>query len=91
MPKVTPVRMLARPEKTNVEEREMEELMVRAIIRGSRVPRSPNDPESSAKGEERRVLTLWRATRRKWEMKDVIFDVDAQVGLMNAPLTVSLD
>jgi hypothetical protein len=60
IPKVRPVRMLARPEKTNVEGREMELVSVRAIIRGRRVPRSPKDPESSAKGEERRGIVMGR-------------------------------
>lgn len=59
------MRILARPEKTRVEEREMEEERVRAIVRGRRVPRSPKEPEISEKGEERRVVRLWwRVWRR---------------------------
>lgn len=58
MPKKTPVRIFQRPEKTRVVEREMELLTANAIISGSRVPRSPRDPEISARGDVCNVLTL---------------------------------
>lgn len=58
MPKTTPVMMLKIPEKTRVVDIDIELLTASAIIRGSRVPRSPNDPEISDSGEFRRVETL---------------------------------
>lgn len=57
--------MLARPEKTRVEGREMEEVRVRAIIKGRSVPRSPREPESSERGEKRRVERLWEVILRR--------------------------
>jgi hypothetical protein len=57
-PKHIPVNMFHRPEKTRVVEREMELLTARAIMSGSKVPRSPNDPDISVRGLFRRVLTL---------------------------------
>lgn len=57
--------MLARPEKTRVLGKEMECVMVRAIINGRSVPRSPREPESSERGDVRRVLTLCLVTRRR--------------------------
>lgn len=62
------MRILARPEKTKVEEKEIEPCRVRASRRGRSVPRSPRDPDSSEKGEERMVLRLWLVTRRRWEV-----------------------
>jgi hypothetical protein len=58
MPKATPVRMFQSPENTKVVESDIELLTARAIIKGRRVPRSPNDPEISDKGELRKVATL---------------------------------
>jgi hypothetical protein len=58
IPKTTPVSMFHRPENTRVVDREIELLTARAIISGSRVPRSPREPEISATGELRKVLTL---------------------------------
>lgn len=71
-PKKRPVRMLARPENTRVDGREMEDVRVRAIIKGRRVPRSPREPESSARGAERRVERLWRVIRRRWVEKPML-------------------
>jgi hypothetical protein len=58
IPKTTPVRIFHRPEKTKVVESDIELLTARAIMSGSRVPRSPKDPEISDKGELRKVATL---------------------------------
>ncbi len=62
IPKAIPVKIFHKPEKTNVVDNDMELLTARAIISGSRVPRSPSDPEISDKGELRKVATLlaWR-------------------------------
>ena len=49
MPKNTPVRMFHNPEMTSVLDRLMELLTASAIMRGSRVPRSPKAPETSAR------------------------------------------
>jgi hypothetical protein len=59
IPKVTPVNMFQRPEKTRVVDRDIELLTASAIIRGSRVPKSPNEPEISERGELRKVATLF--------------------------------
>jgi hypothetical protein len=59
MPNATPEYTFARPVKRSVEGNEMEPVRVRATIRGRRVPRSPREPESSGRGCERRVWTLW--------------------------------
>jgi len=59
MPKRMPVRMLARPEMNRVEGREMEEVRVRAMRRGRRVPMSPREPEISVRGVVRMVERLW--------------------------------
>jgi hypothetical protein len=58
MPKTTPVKILKIPEKTRVVPKEIELLTARAIIKGRRVPRSPKEPEISAKGDRRKVETL---------------------------------
>jgi hypothetical protein len=58
IPKATPVKIFHRPENTSVVDNDIELLTARAIISGSRVPRSPSDPEISDKGELRRVATL---------------------------------
>jgi hypothetical protein len=43
--------MFHKPEKMRVVESDIELLTARAIMRGSRVPRSPNDPEISERGD----------------------------------------
>jgi len=64
LPKAIPVRTFHKPEKTNVVESEIELFTASAIINGRRVPRSPKEPDISAKGDLRRVETLlvwsWR-------------------------------
>ena len=50
MPKTRPVRMLARPLKTSVLERETARIWVRAMRMGRRVPMSPKEPDISVKG-----------------------------------------
>ena len=59
IPKSTPVNTFQKPEKTRVVDNEIELLIARAIIRGSRVPRSPSDPEISDRGNFRKVATLF--------------------------------
>jgi hypothetical protein len=65
MPKTTPVNMFHSPENTSVVERDIESWRASAIIKGRRVPRSPRDPEISAKGDLRSVDTLFEWIRRK--------------------------
>jgi hypothetical protein len=67
MPKTIPVIMFHSPENTSVVERDIESWRVSAIIKGRRVPRSPRDPEISAKGVLRNVDTLFEWIRRKSE------------------------
>jgi hypothetical protein len=50
--------MFHRPENTRVVESDIELLTARAIMSGRRVPRSPREPEISAKGDLRKVETL---------------------------------
>lgn len=50
--------MFHSPEKTKVVESDIELLTARVIIRGRSVPRSPNEPEISARGDLRNVETL---------------------------------
>lgn len=59
IPKNTPVSMFHRPENTRVVDREIELLIASVIMRGRRVPRSPNDPEISERGAFRKVATLF--------------------------------
>jgi hypothetical protein len=54
-----PVSTFHRPEKTSVEDNEMELLIARVIMRGRRVPKSPNDPEISERGDFRKVEALF--------------------------------
>ena len=51
--------MFHKPENTRVVDNDMELLTARAIMRGSKVPRSPNDPEISDRGDLLRVATLF--------------------------------
>lgn len=66
MPKQTPVKMFQRPENTSVVDSEMDLLTAKAIISGNNVPRSPREPEISARGLFRSVVTLlmWRCRMR---------------------------
>ena len=50
IPNAMPVSMLAAPVKSKVEGSDIEFVMTRAVISGSRVPRSPSEPENSARG-----------------------------------------
>ena len=65
MPKKMPVRMLASPEKTRVEEGEIRLSRVRAAKMGKNVSMSPKAPEISRRGRERRVEVLWAWVRRR--------------------------
>lgn len=58
IPNITPVSMFHNPENTSVVDSEIELLTASAIISGSRVPKSPRDPEISAKGRAFSVATL---------------------------------
>jgi len=82
MPKPMPVRILAAPVNRRVEGREIEFWIVRAVIKGRRVPRSPREPESSARGWVRRVRRLWRVVWRRWERKERDFICEAMVFLV---------
>ena len=66
MPKARPVAMFARPENTRVDVRLIEPVSVNAIINGKSVPRSPNEPDSSARGCLRSVCRLYALLRRRW-------------------------
>ncbi len=63
MPNTAPVTMLKTPENTRVDDRSMEPCSARAIISGSKVPRSPRAPEISAAGDSRSVRRLCRLRR----------------------------
>lgn len=56
--------MLKMPVKTSVLPRSIDPCAARAIMSGSKVPRSPNDPETSAHGAARKVEKLFRLMRR---------------------------
>jgi hypothetical protein len=58
LPKAIPVKIFHSPLKTRVVESDIEPLTARAIISGKRVPRSPREPEISARGDFRKVATL---------------------------------
>jgi hypothetical protein len=68
IPKNTPVRIFHKPERTRVVDKEIELLTARVIMRGSRVPRSPNEPEISDRGDFRSVATLFACKRRILDM-----------------------
>jgi hypothetical protein len=63
-PNVTPVKMFAAPVNNNVDGNEIEFVMTSAVMSGSKVPRSPREPDSSASGCDLTVLKLWRWTCR---------------------------
>jgi hypothetical protein len=50
IPNATPVAIFAIPEKTKVADKDMLFVKVRAMSKGSKVPRSPRAPESSFSG-----------------------------------------
>lgn len=56
--------MFHRPENTKVDESDIDLFIARVIIIGSRVPRSPKDPEISERGDLRKVETLLALTAR---------------------------
>lgn len=82
MPKVTPVIIFVRPENTKVAERDIDFVKVRAMSSGRRVPRSPREPESSARGFERRVLKLCALMRRRRAPRTVIM-IELSIFCMN--------
>ena len=59
MPNVTPVTTFHKPEKTSVVDSDIELLTARAIISGSKVPRSPREPLISDRGDRRKVARLF--------------------------------
>jgi hypothetical protein len=69
IPKITPVRILNSPENTKVDGRLIEPCNARAIMSGSRVPRSPRAPEISATGDSKSMRRLYRLRRTSSEMK----------------------
>ena len=70
IPKAKPVNIFARPVNTRVVDRDIagitlwEDWLAKAIMRGSKVPRSPNEPEISFIGCRRKVSRLYRETSR---------------------------
>jgi hypothetical protein len=66
IPNAIPVTIFAAPVNSNVAGREIDLDMTRAVRMGSRVPRSPSDPENSARGSFLTVSTLclWALRRR---------------------------
>jgi hypothetical protein len=58
MPNTTPVKIFAAPVNSSVDGKEIEFASTSAVISGSRVPRSPRDPDSSASGWDLIVSTL---------------------------------
>lgn len=72
MPKNSPVRMLATPEKTRVLEREMVPFMDRAMAMGRKVPRSPSAPDISAVGCDLRIRRFRAEMSRKVLMNDIV-------------------
>ena len=66
IPNTMPVSILAAPVKSKVDGNEIEFVMTKAVISGSRVPRSPSEPESSASGCNLIIWTLclWFLRRR---------------------------
>jgi len=70
MAKRQPEAMLARPEKTRVAGTETARWRARAMKMGRRVPRSPKAPEISARGDVRKVCTLWWKLRLRREGRE---------------------
>ena len=71
---------MVRPEKIRVEGREMEDCRVRGSRRGSSVPRSPREPESSERGWLRRVRRLWVWIWRRWVRRGMVVVVGGGEG-----------
>lgn len=63
-PNATPVKMLAAPVNSNVDGKDIEFMSTRAVMIGRSVPRSPSEPDNSARGCDLIVSTLCRRTRR---------------------------
>lgn len=66
---MTPVIILNSPENSRVDGRLIEPCRARAIMSGSRVPRSPRAPEISAAGDSLSMRRLYRLRRTSSEMK----------------------
>lgn len=70
IPKANPVSIFARPVNTRVVDRDIagttfwEDWLAKAIMMGSKVPRSPSEPEISFIGCRRKVSRLYRETSR---------------------------
>lgn len=65
------MKMLARPVKTSVVDKEIEFVKVSASKSGSRVPKSPKAPETSASGRVRKVRKLCFCDGMKERMLEV--------------------
>lgn len=85
MPKTAPVTMLKNPEVTRVAGRSMAFWRARARVSGRKVPRSPRAPDSSERGERRRVSRLWRRVEGReprgegGELRDGMVNARAQL------------
>lgn len=71
MPKNSPVKILAIPEKTRVLEREIVPFMDSAMAMGRKVPRSPSEPDISVMGWDLRMCRFRAEMSRKELMKDM--------------------
>ena len=56
--------MFQKPENIRVAERDIDLFTAKAIVKGSKVPRSPKDPEISERGAALKVETLFAWKRR---------------------------
>lgn len=73
MPKKSPVKILAMPEKTRVLDKEMVPFMDSAMAMGRKVPRSPSEPDISAMGCDLRMCRFRAERSRKVFMNDIVY------------------
>ena len=76
-PNTIPVTIFHTPQKTSVADKDIEPWIARAIISGRSVPRSPKDPDISAKGDFRKVdiLFVWIRLSLEKAMASVLQDI----------------
>jgi hypothetical protein len=65
-PNVMPVTIFAAPVNRSVEGRDIEFVRTKAVMSGSKVPRSPREPDSSASGASLKVEILCLLMLRRW-------------------------